>query len=91
MFARVDLEPLLEPEYGGVFVYVGPEPLLDGSHSSALHLVAFCPPSILHTLRELVGITRRYTPRTENPVRIVRDIMKRILGFKLLRRFMRNT
>src|SRR5215207_7829515 len=44
-------------------------------------------PSILHTLRELVGIARRYTPRTEDPVRIVRDILNRLLGFKLLRRF----
>src|SRR5215207_808725 len=43
--------------------------------------------SILHTLGELVGLTRRYTPRTEDPVRILRDIMKRLLGFKLLRRF----
>src|SRR5215213_6625953 len=41
MFARVDLEPLLEPEHGGVFVHVGPEPLLDGFHSCALRLVAF--------------------------------------------------
>src|SRR5918998_3871037 len=44
-------------------------------------------PSILHTPRGLVGIARRYTPRTEEPVRIVRDILKRLLGFKLLRRF----
>src|SRR5215203_6952786 len=41
MFARVDLEPLLEPEHGGVFVHVGPEPLLDGFHSCAIRLVAF--------------------------------------------------
>src|SRR5215208_2724319 len=87
MFARVNLEPLLEPEYGGVFVHVGPEPLLDGSHSCALRLVAFYLISILHTLRELVGLAQRYTPRTENPVRILRDILKRVLGFKLLRRF----
>src|SRR5215210_6072459 len=87
MFARVDLEPLLEPEYGGVFVHVGPEPLLDGSHSCALRLVAFYLTSILHTLRDLIGSARRYTPRTENPVRILRDILKRVLGFKLLRRF----
>src|SRR5919107_440670 len=87
MFSRVDLEPLLEPEYGGVFVHVGPEPLLDGSHSCALRLVAFYLTSILHTLRELVGLAQRYTPRTENPVRILRDILKRALGFKLLRRF----
>src|SRR5918995_1177525 len=86
MFASVDLEPLLEPEYGGVFVRVGPEPLLDGSHSCALRLVAFYLTSILHTLRELVGLAQRYTPRTENPVRILRDILKRVLGFKLLRR-----
>src|SRR5829696_2334002 len=87
MFARVNLEPLLEPEYGGVFVHVGPEPLLDGSHSCALRLVAFYLTSILHTLRELVGLAQRYTPGTENPVRILRDILKRVLGFKLLRRF----
>src|ERR687890_2617126 len=43
-------------------------------------------PSILHTVRELVGLARRYTPRTEDPVRILRDILKRLLGFKLLRR-----
>src|SRR5215204_7621624 len=86
MFARVNLEPLLEPEYGGVFVHVGPEPLLDGSHSCALRLVAFYLTSILHTLRELVGLAQRYTPGTENPVRILRDILKRLLGFKLLRR-----
>jgi hypothetical protein len=67
MFARVDLEPLLEFEYGGVFVYVGPEPLLDGSHSCALRIVAFYLTSILHTLRELMGSARRYTPGTENP------------------------
>jgi exopolysaccharide biosynthesis polyprenyl glycosylphosphotransferase len=30
---------------------------------------------------------RRYTPRTEDPVRILRDISKRLLGFKFLRRF----
>src|SRR5918995_3581494 len=42
--------------------------------------------SILHTLQELFGLARRYTPRTEDPVRILRDIMKRLLGFKLLRR-----
>src|ERR671912_727200 len=86
MFASVDLEPLLEPEYGGVFVRVGPEPLLDGAHSCALRLVAFYLTSILHTLRKLVGLAQRYTPRTENPVRILRDILKRVLGFKLLRR-----
>src|ERR687890_377491 len=43
-------------------------------------------PSILHTVRELVGLARRYTLRTEDPVRILRDILKRLLGFKLLRR-----
>src|SRR5215210_1157965 len=42
MFARVDLEPLLEPEYGGVFFHVGPEPLLNSPHSCALRLAAFC-------------------------------------------------
>src|SRR5918995_280560 len=30
---------------------------------------------------------RRYTRRTEDPVRILRDIPKRLVGFKLLRRF----
>src|SRR5215212_289010 len=44
-------------------------------------------PSILHTLRELVGLARRYTSRTEDPMRILRYILKRLLGFKLLRRF----
>src|SRR5215208_2512299 len=44
-------------------------------------------PSILHTLRELVGLARRYTPRTEDPMRSLRYILKRLLGFKLLRRF----
>src|SRR5918995_4049719 len=84
VFASVDLEPLLEPDHGGVFVHVEPEPL--HSHSCALRLVAFYLTSILHTLRGPVGLARRYTPRTEDPVRIFRDIMKRILGFKLLRR-----
>lgn len=28
-----------------------------------------------------------YTPRTEDPMRLLRDIMKKLLGFKLLRRF----
>jgi hypothetical protein len=41
VFSSVDLEPLLEPEHGGVFVHVGPEPLLDGSHTSALRLDVF--------------------------------------------------
>ena len=43
--------------------------------------------SILHTLRELAGIARRYTSRTEYPARLWRDILKRILDLKLLRRF----
>src|SRR5215210_1722062 len=45
-------------------------------------------PSILHTLPATrVSGARRYTPRTEETVRILRDIPKRLLEFKLLRRF----
>jgi exopolysaccharide biosynthesis polyprenyl glycosylphosphotransferase len=32
-------------------------------------------------------LREEYTPRTEDPMRLLRDIMKRLLGFKLLRRF----
>jgi exopolysaccharide biosynthesis polyprenyl glycosylphosphotransferase len=32
-------------------------------------------------------LREEYTPRTEDPMRLLRDIMKKLLGFKLLRRF----
>src|SRR5918997_5257857 len=84
VFAGVDLEPLLDPDHGGVFVHVGSEPLR--SHTCALRLVCLLSHfNLTHSAGAGRPCTTVYSSHG-GPVRILRDITKRLLGFKLLRR-----
>src|SRR5215218_5766030 len=62
--ARVNLEPLLEPQGGDVFVQVWSQSLLDSPHRASPSVLS---PSILHTLPAstipVAGSTRRPPPR----------------------------
>src|SRR5919112_5249933 len=70
--ARVNLEPLFEPQGGDVFVQVWSQSLLDSPHRASPSVLS---PSILHALAastiSVSGTTRRPSPR--EPMLVTED------------------